>query len=61
MPQRRRSGGHQVASLWIEAPWVEVRDLRFDFAVMAAIQLWHTHNVRLEGNSFEGADVAVND
>ena len=61
MPQRRRSGGHQVASLWIEAPWVEVRDLRFDFAVMAAIQLWHTHHVRLEGNSFEGADVAVND
>jgi hypothetical protein len=61
MPQRRRSGGHQVASLWIEAPWVEVRDLRFDFAVMAAIQLWHTHHVRLEGNSFEGADVAIND
>jgi hypothetical protein len=61
MPLRRRSGGHQVASLWIEAPWVEVRDLRFDFAVMAAIQLWHTHHVRVEGNSFEGADVAVND
>jgi hypothetical protein len=61
MPLRLRAGGHQVASLWIEAPWVEVRDLRFDFAVMAAIQLWHTHHVRLEGNSFEGADVAVND
>ncbi|MCX5953257.1 MAG: hypothetical protein NTZ40_07150 [Cyanobacteria bacterium] len=61
MPLRRRSGGHQMASLWIEAPWVEVRDLRFDFAVMAAIQLWHTHHVRVEGNSFEGADVAVND
>lgn len=61
MPARTRSGGHQVASLWIEAPYVEVRDLRFDFAVMAAIQLWNTHHVRLEGNLFDGADVAVND
>lgn len=61
MPARTRSGGHQVASLWIEAPYVEVRDLRFDFAVMAAIQLWNTHHVRVEGNLFDGADVAVND
>lgn len=60
MPRRTRSGGHQVASLWIEAPHVEVRDLRFDFAVMAAIQLWNTHHVRIEGNHFEGADVAIN-
>ncbi len=60
MPWRTRSGGHQVASLWIEAPHVEVRDLRFDFAVMAAIQLWNTHHVLLEGNHFEGADVAIN-
>lgn len=61
MPQRTRSGGHQVASLWIEAPHVEVRDLRFDFAVMAAVQLWQTHHVHLEGNQFSGADVAIND
>jgi hypothetical protein len=61
MPLRLRSGGHQVASLWIEAPHVEVRDLRFDFAVMAAIQLWDTHDVLLEGNHFVGADVAIND
>lgn len=61
IPARTRSGGHQVASLWIEAPHVEVRDLRFDFSVMAAIQLWHTHHVRIEGNQFNGADVAVND
>lgn len=60
MPRRTRSGGHQVASLWIEAPYVEVRDLRFDFAVMAAIQLWNTHHVLIEGNHFEGADVAIN-
>jgi len=60
MPHRTRSGGHQVASLWIEAPHVEVRDLRFDFAVMAAIQLWNTHHVLIEGNHFEGADVAIN-
>jgi hypothetical protein len=61
MPRRLRSGGHQVASLWIEAPHVEVRDLRFDFVVMAAIQLWNTHDVRLEGNHFVDADVAIND
>lgn len=61
MPRRLRSGGHQVASLWIEAPHVEVRDLRFDFAVMAAIQLWNTHDVLLEGNHFVDADVAIND
>jgi len=61
MPLRLRSGGHQVASLWIEAPHVEVRDLRFDFAVMAAIQLWDTHDVLLEGNHFVDADVAIND
>jgi len=61
MPVRLRAGGHQVASLWIEAPHVEVRDLRFDFVVMAAIQLWDTHDVRLEGNQFVDADVAIND
>ena len=61
MPLRQRSGGHQVASLWIEAPHVEVRDLRFDFVVMAAIQLWDTRDVRLEGNQFVDADVAIND
>lgn len=61
MPLRQRSGGHQVASLWIEAPHVEVRDLRFDFVVMAAIQLWDTWDVRLEGNQFVDADVAIND
>ncbi len=60
MPPRTQSGGHQVASLWIEAPHVEVRDLRFDFAVMAAIQLWNTHHVLIDGNHFEGADVAIN-
>ena len=61
MPVRTRSGGHQVASLWIEAPEVEVRDLRFDFVVMAAIQLWHADHVLIEGNQFDGADVAIND
>lgn len=61
MPLRLRSGGHQVASLWIEAPHVEVRDLRFDLVVMAAIQLWNTHDVLLEGNQFVDADVAIND
>ena len=61
MRERTRAGGHQVASLWIEAPYVEVRDLRFDFAVSAAIQLWDTHDVRIEGNAFSGADVAIND
>ncbi|MFN9624509.1 MAG: hypothetical protein ACK587_17015 [Cyanobacteriota bacterium] len=61
MPRRLSSGGHQVASLWIEAPHVVVRDLRFDFAVMAAIQLWNTHDVLLEGNHFADADVAIND
>jgi hypothetical protein len=61
MPTRTRSGGHQVASLWLEAPYVEVRDLRFDFVVMAAIQLWNTHHVTIEGNQFADADVAIND
>ena len=61
MPNRTRSGGHQVASLWIEAADVEVRDLRFDFVVMAAIQLWKAERVRIEGNQFVGADVAIND
>jgi len=61
MPVRTRSGGHQVASLWIEAPHVEVRDLRFDFVVMAAIQLWHADHVLIEGNQFDSADVAIND
>jgi len=61
MPVRTRSGGHQVASLWIEAPYVEVRDLRFDFVVMAAIQLWHADHVLIEGNQFSSADVAIND
>lgn len=58
---RTRSGGHQVASLWLEAPWVEVRDLVFEHPVFAAIQLWDTAHVRLEGNVFRGADVAIND
>jgi len=61
MPVRTRSGGHQVASLWIEAPHVEVRDLRFDFVVMAAIQLWDADHVLIEGNQFDAADVAIND
>jgi hypothetical protein len=61
LPARLRSGGHQVASVWIEAPHVEVRDLVFDFPVMAAIQLWNTSNVRIVGNRFNGADVAIND
>jgi len=61
MPVRTRSGGHQVASLWIEAPYVEVRDLRFDFVVMAAIQLWHADHVLIENNHFDSADVAIND
>jgi hypothetical protein len=61
MPARTRSGGHQVASLWIEAPHLEVRDLRFDFVVMAAIQLWHADHVLIEGNQFDTADVAIND
>jgi hypothetical protein len=61
MRERTRAGGHQVASVWIEAPYVEVRDLRFDFVVTAGIQLWNTHHVRIEGNQFDGADVAIND
>lgn len=60
-PLRTRSGGHQVASLWLEAPWLEVRDLVFDHPVFAAIQLWDTDHVRIQGNVFRGADVAVND
>lgn len=60
MPQRTNAGGHQVASLWLEAPYVEVRDLTFDFPVTAAIQLWNTHHVRIVGNVFNGADVAIN-
>ena len=51
----------QGASLWIEAPWVEVHDLRFDFAQQPAIQLWDTHHVLLEGNRFEGAAGAIQD
>lgn len=58
-PERRRSGGHQMAQLWVEAPQVEIRDLVFDFAVMAAIQLWNTDHLRISGNSFDGADVAI--
>lgn len=61
MPDRTNSGGHQVASLWIEAPYVEVRDLRFDFVVMAAIQLWRADHLLIEGNQFDSADVAIND
>ena len=54
--------GGQGASLWIEAPWVEVHDLRFDFGLKAAaIQLWDTHHVLLEGNRFEGAAGAIQD
>jgi len=49
-----------VASVWIEAPHVDVRDLVFDFPVMAAIQLWNTSHVRIAGNRFNGADVAIN-
>jgi hypothetical protein len=49
----------QGASLWIEAPWVEVHDLRFDFGQKAAIQLWDTHHVLLQGNRFEGAAGAI--
>ncbi|WP_254952307.1 MULTISPECIES: right-handed parallel beta-helix repeat-containing protein [unclassified Cyanobium] len=59
IPARRRSGGHQVALLWVEAPHVEIRDLVFDFPVMAAIQLWNTHHLRISGNAFHGADVAI--
>jgi hypothetical protein len=40
---------------------VEVRDLRFNFVVMAAIQLWHADHVLIEGNQFDAADVAIND
>jgi hypothetical protein len=60
-PKRTNSGGHQVASLWLEAPWLEVHDLVFDHPVFAAIQLWDTAHVRIQGNVFRGADVAVND
>lgn len=37
-----------------------MRDLTFDFPVTAAIQLWNTHHVRIVGNVFNGADVAIN-
>jgi hypothetical protein len=60
VPARLRSGGHQVASLWVEAPYVEIRDLVFDLPVTAAIQLWNTSHVRIVGNLFSGADVAIN-
>jgi hypothetical protein len=59
VPARLRAGGHQVASLWVEAPHVEIRDLSFDFPVTAAIQLWNTSHVRIVGNLFSGADVAI--
>ena len=49
----------QGARLWIEAPWVEVHDLRFDFGQKPAIQLWDAHHVLLEGNRFEGAAGAI--
>jgi hypothetical protein len=54
-----RGVGGLGASLWIEAPWVEVHDLRFDFGQKAAIQLWDTHHVLLQGNCFEGAAGAI--
>jgi hypothetical protein len=36
---------------------VEIHDLLFDLAVMAAIQIWKTCHVRINGNTFEGSSL----
>ena len=61
LPRRLKAGGHQAALLWLEAPHLQIRDLQFDFAVTAAIQLWSTGDVLIRGNRFRDADVAIND
>lgn len=60
MPERTRAGGHQSASLWVAASHLEIRDLHFDFAVGAAIQLWDASDVHLAHNLFTGTDVGIN-
>ena len=32
---------------------MEIHDLLFDLAVMAAIQIWNTCHVRINGNAFQ--------
>jgi hypothetical protein len=60
LPPRTNAGGHQSASLWIEAPHVQISHLHFDFAVGAAIQLWAASDVLLTHNLFTAADVGIN-
>lgn len=57
---RSRAGGHQTATLWIQASHVELSDLHFDFGVGAAIQLWDASDVHLHDNLFTGADIGIN-
>ena len=60
IPVRSRAGGHQTATLWIRASYVEISHLHFDFAVGAAIQLWDAREIYLHNNLFTAADVAIN-
>lgn len=60
LPRRSNAGGHQNASLWIEASHLEISHLHFDMAVGAAIQLVAASHVRIAHNLFTGADIGVN-
>lgn len=60
LPRRTTAGGHQSASLWIDASHINISNLHFDHTVFASINLWDSSHIRISDNRFTNSDVAVN-